>query len=72
MEYNNYPTNMQDPLGPRKVPYDARTDALGGMGFVPTQCMKNASFMIEKVESPIIAVVGDSSQPEQASMVAYL
>ena len=71
-EYNRYPTNPQDPLGPRTKDYDARSDAFGFMGFIPTQCFKNNSFMIDKVEAPVIAVVGDSTEPASVSMVTYL
>ena len=72
MEYNNYPTNMDDPLGPRQVQYNAATDELGFTGFIPTQCTKRNSFMIDKVEAPIIALVGDVNDPPMAAMIAYM
>ena len=72
MEYNRYPTNMEDPLGPRTRDYNSLTDFAGFTGFVPTQCMANASFVVPRVESPVIALVGDTTEPAMASMVDYM
>ena len=41
-------------------------------GFLPTQCFPAASFMLEKVDSPVIAVVGDPDQPITAKITAFL
>ena len=72
MEYNKYPINTKDPLANRTEEYNSITDAFGMVGFIPSQCFKNVSFQIEKVEAPVIAVVGDKDQPITAKMTAYL
>ena len=59
-------------MGPAISDYDAATDVNGFTGFIPTQCMKNSSFQVEQVESPVIAIVGDSTEPAFASMVSYM
>jgi hypothetical protein len=50
---------MSDPNAPRISDYNVLTDATGMSGFLPTQCFPAASFMLEKVDSPVIAVIGD-------------
>ena len=50
---------MSDPNAPRISDYNVLTDATGMTGFLPTQCFPAASFMLEKVDAPVIAVVGD-------------
>ena len=72
MVYNHYPVNESDPLGPQKGPYNALTDVMGFTGFIPSQCFKNVSFMIEKVEAPVIAVVGDPENPITSKMTSFL
>ena len=63
---------MTDPLGPRTQAYSSLADLSGFTGFVPTQCMKNASSVIPRVDSPIIALVGNTTEPVMASMVDYM
>ena len=63
---------MSDPNAPRTSDYNVLTDATGMTGFLPTQCFPAASFMLEKVSSPVIAVVGDPDQPITAKITAFL
>ena len=63
---------MEDPLGPRTKQYNSLIDLSGFTGFVPTQCMKNASSVIPRVESPVIALVGNTTEPAMASMIDYM
>ena len=63
---------MSDPNAPRIDDYNVLTDASGMTGFLPTQCFASASFMIEKVDAPLIAVVGDPDQPITAKITSFL
>ena len=72
MAYNRYPVNMTDPDGPAIGDYISSEDYSGGIAFMPTQCFKNNSFMIEKVPAPIIATIGDETDPAMALMLSYM
>ena len=72
MNYNRYPTNTADPLGPRAKDYDSLFDQAGFTWFVPSQCTKDASFVSPKKESPVIALVGDTTEPAMASMIDFM
>ena len=63
---------MSDPNAPRISDYNVLTDATGMTGFLPTQCFPAASFMLEKVDSPVIAVIGDPDQPITAKITSFL
>ena len=65
-KYGSYPNQTYyDMFGDYKI----GTDPFGPMFFVPQQCIQKFSFQLPRVESPIIAIVGEQPYNEGTVMM---
>lgn len=66
--YREYP--ILDPVNDDN-PYNIISDYQSPWYFVPTNCLKVNSFQVPKIDSPVVAVVGDNNAA-QYMMATYL
>ena len=72
MNYNRYPVDIENPMGPAKTTYNPVNDLAGFLWFVPSQCKRKQSLLPHKKESPIIALVGNRTEPAMKMMTSYM